>query len=90
MKKASKLIIFKELIDIAAKYDTKLVEQISFEYVWTAMDIKYNMNKYGLLNNDVKKKLNNIRNKNIVYALKSKDHKFVQKIKLLMYRKHLE
>ena len=85
MKKASRLIVFKELIDIATKYNNKLVEQISFQYVWAAMDIKYNMNKYGLLNHDVKKKLNNIRNKNLVYGLKSKDYTFGRKIKLVMY-----
>lgn len=79
MKGASRLFIFKELIDIAYKYDINLVKQISFEYVRIAMEVKYKMNKINILDLELEKKLNKIRNKNIIMGLKYHEHNLLNK-----------
>lgn len=84
MKEASRLLIFKELIDVASKYNNKLVQQISFEYVSAAIDIKYKMTKNKGLSYKVKIKLNTIINKNIMMGLKSQEYSLLRKLKLII------
>lgn len=84
MKEASRLLVFKELIDIAYKYNYKLVQEISFEYVRAAIDIKYKMAKTDTLDYMVEKELNKIKNNNIIIGLKSEEYSLVRKLKLIV------
>lgn len=84
IKYASKLLIFEDLIKIAEKYDVHLSKSIMFEYVYTAMDIKYKMYKSGLLRKDIDQYLKSIRNKYIIEALRSINYSLLKKSKLIM------